>query len=320
MKWCKSCNSTHDAKAVVCPKDGSFLVQMQENQIDEELPQLKTVIGDHYELVAGPIRGSKRGVYKARHLLVDRTVIIKILLPELKHLGDVVQRFQNETKMMAMIAHPGVAHSLDMGLTPANNPYQVGEFCEGSTLDQLLRADEIETAELITVFNQLCHALDAVHKQKIVHLALKPNHIMVHFPAKNQVVTYLLDFYQSEEIGYQTQNAVDIPALFRNCGFPSPELLKGEKLDQRADVYSLGCVLFKALTGKAVFTGTDAKELARMHIEDKPKQLHQAAPGKSFPAVLNNCVMTALEKDPANRYQNMLDMQRDLMMIAPSLL
>ncbi len=119
---------------------------------------------------------------------------------------------------------------------------------------------------------------------------------MVNFPAKNEVDVKLIDFYEAERVGEHAQNTHDTPGLFEKCGFPSPELLQGKRVDARSDIYSLGCVLFKALTGHAPFSATDAKQLGLKHIEEKPKSLHQVNTQKDFPAVLNNCVMTALEK------------------------
>jgi len=130
----------------------------------------------------------------------------------------------------------------------------------------------------------------------------------------------IIDFYQTERSGSHPPNTHDTPGLFRTCGFPSPELLQGKRIDARSDIYSLGCVLYKALTGHAPFSGTDAKELGMKHIEEKPKALHQICTKRDYPAVLNNCVLTALEKEPERRFQNILEMKRELQMIAPSLL
>lgn len=320
MKWCPNCQASHPTQSATCPRDGAFLLDVVPTKVEEALPEINTTVGNGYELVAGPIRGSKNAIYKARHRLFDRTVVLKILLPNLKSLADYVERFNFEPKILSKISHKGIANIYDSGLLPGNSPFLVGEYCEGSSLDSLLRSDEIETAEIISVVGQLCDALDAVHKADYVHLGLKPNHIMVNFPAKNEVEVKLIDFYEAERAGEHAQNTHDTPGLFRKCGFPSPELLQGKRVDARSDIYSLGCVLFKALTGHAPFSATDAKQLGLKHIEEKPKSLHQVNTQKDFPAVLNNCVMTALEKEPENRFQNVLEMKRELLMIAPSLL
>lgn len=321
MKWCPNCQASHPTTAATCPKDGAFLLEVNPSQVvDDSLPKINTTVGNGYELVAGPILGSKSAVYKARHKLFDRTCVLKILLPNLKAFADFVDRFQHEAKILSQITDKGVATIFDVGVLPGNLPFQVGEYCEGTSLAELLRRDEIETAEIITAISQVCDALDAVHKKEYVHLALKPNHIMINFPAKDEVTAKVIDFYESERSGTHPQNTSDTPGLFRRCGFPSPELLQGKRVDSRSDIYSLGCILFKALTGHAPFSSTDAKELGRKHIEEKPKALHQVSTQRDFPAVLNNCVLTALEKDPEARFQNVLEMKRELQMIAPSLL
>ncbi len=320
MKWCPNCQASHPTQSATCPRDGAFLLDVDPTKVEEALPEINTTVGNGYELVAGPIRGSKNAIYKARHKLFDRTVVLKILLPNLKTLADYVERFNFESKILSKITHKGVANIYDVGLLPGNSPFLVGEYCEGSSLDALLRRDEIETAEIISAIGQVCDALDAVHQADYVHLGLKPNHIMVNFPAKNEVEVKLIDFYEAERSGEHAQNTHDTPGLFRKCGFPSPELLQGKRVDARSDIYSLGCVLFKALTGHAPFSATDAKQLGLKHLEEKPKSLHQVTTQRDFPAVLNNCVMTALEKEPENRFQNVLEMKRELLMIAPSLL
>jgi eukaryotic-like serine/threonine-protein kinase len=320
VKWCPNCQASHPTQSATCPRDGAFLLDVDPTKVEEALPEINTTVGNGYELVAGPIKGSKNAIYKASHRLFDRTVVLKILLPNLKTLADYVERFNFESKILSKISHKGIANIYDVGLLPGNSPFLVGEYCEGSSLDALLRRDEIETAEIISAIGQVCDALDAVHKADYVHLGLKPNHIMVNFPAKNEVEVKLIDFYEAERSGEHAQNTHDTPGLFRKCGFPSPELLQGKRVDARSDIYSLGCVLFKALTGHAPFSATDAKQLGLKHLEEKPKSLHQVSTQRDFPAVLNNCVMTALEKEPENRFQNVLEMKRELLMIAPSLL
>lgn len=270
--------------------------------------------------MAGPVKGSKNAVYKARHKLFDRTVVLKLLLPHLKGFADYVERFNNEAKILSQIIEKSVANIFDVGTMPGNIPFQVGEYCEGASLADLLRRDEIDTAEIISAMSLVCDGLDAVHKQDFVHLGIKPNHLMINFPSKNEVSAKIIDFYYAERSGTQVQNTSDTPGLFRNYGFPSPELLEGKRIDARSDIYSLGCVLFKALTGHAPFSATDAKELGKKHISEKPKSLHQVNTQQDYPAVLNNCVMTALEKNPEHRFQTVLEMKRELQMIAPSLL
>lgn len=320
MKWCPNCQASHPTQSTTCPKDGAFLLDVDAVKVEESLPSINTTVGNGYELVAGPIRGSKSAVYKARQKLFDRTVVLKILLPNLKGLADFVHRFQHESKIVSQISESHIASIFDTGTLPGNMPFQVGEYCDGASLAELLRRDEIEMSEIIGAASQVCDALDAVHKQDYVHLGLKPNHIMIHFLEKNQLSVKLIDFYYCERAGTHPPNTHDTPGLFRNCGFPSPELLQGKRIDARSDIYSLGCVLYKALTGHAPFSGTDAKELGMKHVEEKPKPLHQICTKRDYPAVLNNCVMTALEKEPERRFQNILEMKRELQMIAPSLL
>lgn len=305
---------------MTCPKDGTFLIEVDQSVVDDSLPQIGTTIGNGYDLIAGPLKGGKSAVYKAHHKLFDRTVVMKILLPNLRGLADFVEKFNFEAKIISQINHNGVANIYDVGVLPGNAPFQVGEYCEGSSLDALLRSEQIETAEIISAASQVCDALNAVHQQEYVHLAIKPNHIMVDFSERSAPRAKLIDFYESVRVGEHVHNTSDTPGLFRRCGFPSPELLQGKRVDARSDIYSLGCLLFKALTGHAPFSATDAKQLGMKHIEEKPKPLHQVCTQKDFPAVLNNCVMTALEKEPEHRFQNILEMKRELQMIAPSLL
>jgi len=320
VKWCPNCQASTQTTGVTCPKDGTFLIEVDQSVVDDSLPQIGTTIGNGYDLIAGPLKGGKSAVYKAHHKLFDRTVVMKILLPNLRGLADFVEKFNFEAKIISQINHNGVANIYDVGVLPGNAPFQVGEYCEGSSLDALLRSEQIETAEIISAASQVCDALNAVHQQEYVHLAIKPNHIMVDFSERSAPRAKLIDFYESVRVGEHVHNTSDTPGLFRRCGFPSPELLQGKRVDARSDIYSLGCLLFKALTGHAPFSATDAKQLGMKHIEEKPKPLHQVCTQKDFPAVLNNCVMTALEKEPEHRFQNILEMKRELQMIAPSLL
>ncbi|HEY9786367.1 MAG TPA: serine/threonine-protein kinase [Candidatus Obscuribacterales bacterium] len=300
-----------------CPRDGTFLVNAPEGH--GQLPALGTTIAS-YKLVAGPVLGSKTAMYKAAHTSMPRTVVFRMLLPKFTPAADIVARFHSEAKLTTLINHAYVVSIFDVGVTPDGNPYCIEDYFDGLPFDQYLKRPSTDINSMIEMFSKIAEALNQMHQKGIVHLALKPSHIIVVPGTDGKKEPRLIDFYQAEIINQARSPVQDLPSVFRDYGFPSPEFLSGKSLDGRSDIYSLGCLMYKSLTGQAPFTGRDAEELKRKHLEERPRRLNDCSPDRQFPSILNNCIMTALEKDPANRFTTAEELKRELMMITPTIL
>jgi serine/threonine-protein kinase len=145
-----------------------------------------------------------------------------------------------------------------------------------------------------------------------VHGSLKANHILLP-RLKDHETVKLIDLAQAQPPGRTRQfGAPELIDLFQTVGHPSPEELRGETIDQRADIYALGCMLYKILTGKAPFNGSSAEEIKQKHIEEAPPSLLSAFPQVSFPMQLEECVKRMLAKKPEDRHQSADDLALDL--------
>lgn len=321
MKWCPNCERSVETPMVTCPRDGTFLVMMYDQKA-AQLPELGYNIGGSYKLIAGPVVGGKSAVYKGVQFHIDRTVAIKLLLPQLMHAADIVSKFQSEAMIGSRLNNRYIAPVYDFGVLPEGIPYSVSEYCQGVNLNEYAKRDGVKTQDIIAIFVKILDALAHMHERDIVFLALKPNHVLVLDPSEENktVQPRLVDLSQAEIIGQKRLQVKDLPTVFRTYGFPAPEVLSGKKVDARSDIYSVGCLLYRALTGQAPFTGRDATELCRKHLEEKPLKLNDVRGDSELPAVLTTCVMTALEKNPEDRYASADELKRDLLMISPSIL
>ncbi len=246
-----------------------------------------------YQLESLVGRGGMGIVYRARHHKLDRTVALKLLLPDLVGDPQFVERFEREAKALAKLDHPGIVRIHDFG-TAGSFCFLVMEFVDGATLRDLLAAGHLSPADVLGMAPQLCDALQYAHEHRIVHRDIKPENILVDSEGRVR----LADFGLAKLLG-QDSAAPGLTRTRQGLGTPhymAPEQVQSaNQVDHRADLYSLGVVLYEMLTGQLPigrFQPPSAK----------------AAGVRGFDPV----VMKSLENDPALRYQAASDVGRDV--------
>ena len=251
-------------------------------------------------------RGGMGAVYRGRQISLDRPVAIKVLPPHLGGNEDFRKRFLLEAKAVAQISSPHVVQVYAAGVHEAHH-YFAMEFVEGEDLSHRLRHGyRPSAAEALELVIQAARGLAAAGELGIVHRDIKPGNMMV--TAKNQVK--LMDFglvrlARSEDTGLTRAGTI-----MGTVSYFSPEQGRGERCDQRTDIYALGVVFYELLTGSLPFTGEDATSVIYQHIHVKPKLPRTINP--AIPENYQAVVLTCLQKDPAHRYQNAQEMIADL--------
>jgi serine/threonine-protein kinase len=255
-------------------------------------------VGD-YVLGSLIARGGCAAVYHARHREDARHVALKLLDPALAAQPKMVERFLREVEVVNRLHHPGIVVIHEVGLIPLRRPYYVMEYLPGGTLDSLLRdRGRFSPEEVLDVLEPVCDALGAAHEAGVVHRDVKASNIAF---GDDRRTVKLLDFgiakLLSPEPGY--------PGLTtggRQLGTPTimaPEQILGGPVDARVDVYALGVLVYRLLTGRPPFEGRSLAALARQHLEEPPPRPSRAAKGA---AALDHVVLRCLEKRPERRY------------------
>ena len=265
------------------------------------MPSLEQLQNGRYTVLKRLGEGGKGIVFKARDTVLNRVVAIKMLKTPVTT-GEAYTRFITEAQSVAKLNHPNIVSIHDIGKEDGKQ-FFVLEFVEGHSLRDLIESSPEGKCDVPTILRigiDVCNALQYAHSQGILHRDMKPENIMI----TEQGVAKLMDFGLARMLGQprQTQDGVIVGTV----AYVAPEIALGKGADPRSDLYSLGAVLYEAVTGKPPFPGEDPVKIIFSHIHDYP-----VSPDKSNPKVLpalSGCVMRLLEKDPEKRYQSAADL------------
>lgn len=311
-KLCPKCLGRYPTEFNVCPKDATPLEQAPE----EGDPLLGAILGGTYQVKRVLGEGGMGKVYEAGHLrLGSRRFAVKVLHAEYARHTDVLSRFQREAEAAASIDHTHVLEVFDVSRTEDGRPYIVGEFLEGEDFHEYLeKHGKVDVQAAVAITRQLCGALKAAHDAGIVHRDLKPENVYVLHGRtlvgrKGAPFVKILDFGISKIAGKET-NLTRTGMIMGTPNYMAPEQARGEKVDHRADVYALGAILYRMLTGKRAFEGTDAGAVITAVLNEDPKRPRSIEP--SIPEAIEIVIQRAMAKDKTERYQSMEEFDRDL--------
>jgi serine/threonine protein kinase len=310
MKSCPTCKSTYPADFTLCPKDGATLRSTTELEVG-------AIIRGKYEVLAKLGEGGMGAVYKVRNVHFDEVGALKIVSTRLLDDTAFLQRFRSEALVMRRLAHPHAVRVQDFDETDDGRPFMVMEYVEGRSLDSLLAEGPLAPSRAVHIAMQACEALEAAHRLGIIHRDIKPSNIMVSCAPEGGDTVKVFDFGIAKiKEGSKLRAGASLTQTGFVVGTPaymSPEQcqgLRGERLDGRTDLYSLGIVLFEALTGRVPFQAESSVELLMAHIQAKPPDPREIR--AELPPELVSIVLQALEKDPAKRFGSAEEMRRAL--------
>jgi tRNA A-37 threonylcarbamoyl transferase component Bud32 len=285
-------------------------------------PAVGTIVADKYR-VEGPLgEGGMGTVVLATHVALDQRVAIKFLLPEALKNEDSVERFLREARVAAKVRSDHVARVHDVGTLEGGVPYIVMEYLQGSDLGGLIaRHGFLPIEEVCEISLQACEALAEVHAAGIVHRDLKPTNLFVTRRADGSPAVKLLDFGISKLAPGADETGIDpaltaTTAIMGSPSYMSPEQLKSTKeVDHRTDVWSLGTVLYEAITGKPAFRGETLPQTCAMIAADDPVAPSSLREG--IPHELDQAILGCLRKNPDER-ERLVDLSRALARFAPA--
>lgn len=252
-----------------------------------------------YELLERLGHGSMAEVYKAFQPGVDGFVASKILHSHRAESDDFVARFQREARAIERLKHPNIVGSVDFGIEDGTH-YMVMDYIAGGTLSDYLKQHHcLPVAEALAIGVQLAEALDHAHQQGMIHRDIKPSNVMFVDNTHSQVM--LTDFGLARLRDDATALTLS-GSLIGTPTYMSPEAVRGEACDKRADLYSLGVVLYELVTGKTPYTANTPYSMMM-------KQTNEPLPSpctlnSTLPTAVEHLLLKALAKDPADRYQS----------------
>lgn len=262
------------------------------------------LLSGRYELLEKIGDGGMAVVYKAKDKLLNRFIAVKILRPEFTKDAAFVENFKRESQAAAGLSHPNVVGVYDVG-REGNINYIVMELIEGKTLNEIIKEEApMDYRKVIDITKQVASALKVAHKNKIIHRDVKPHNIMV----TNEGVVKLADFGIAKAVNDATLSTGS--KIIGSVHYFSPEQARGNYVDERSDIYSLGIVMYEMLTGTVPFDGDNPVTVALKHINEEVRPPSEIVSG--IPPALERCVLKATSKYQTNRYSSAEELIEEL--------
>ncbi|MDZ4837724.1 MAG: serine/threonine-protein kinase [Candidatus Melainabacteria bacterium] len=312
---CAKCQFEDDTGLKICPRDGSPMTSRGKD------PLIGQMIADKYEILSMLGKGGMSVVYKAKHNMMNREVAVKMLRPELVAVPQLLQRFKQESNAVSALRHPNIVTVFDYGLmSETGTPYLIMDYLEGDTLADILKRDKFLTPErAIPMFAQACDALAHAHDQGVIHRDIKPANLLIRNEKNGEESLTVFDFGIAKLLGQDGSTIHKLTTSGEVFGSPlymSPEQCGGEHISKKTDIYSLACVFYECLCGKPPLGGTSPMETLMKHVNEDPPMLSEmASPAvqSEIPEKLEDAIMQALMKDPADRQIDMREFRDQIL-------
>jgi tRNA A-37 threonylcarbamoyl transferase component Bud32/DNA-binding CsgD family transcriptional regulator len=306
---CQKCGARFSSEARLCAYDGTSLTPLSDD------PLIGTVFADRYDIMTQIGVGGMSTVYKARHKFMGSHVAIKILAPRLVPDLKNIKRFRQEAQVTSTLTHPNIVTAHDFGITPQGQIFLIMDYIEGRTLAAVIEEQgSLPLDRALNIFVQLCDALEHAHRRKVIHRDLKPGNIIISQDEDGEHVK-VVDFgiaKISRDIGPHNGSLTVQGEVFGSPVYMSPEQCTDSSMDQRSDLYSLGCLMFESLTGCPPFCGSNTCETIRQQVFETTPAMQDVCEHK-VPGQLEQVVRRCLEKDPASRFKSAGEVREELM-------
>lgn len=282
------------------------------DQLAEHLPA-GYVVGDKYVIKGVLGEGGNGTVYEGEHTQIGHRVAIKVVHKALADSAETVARFTREARICGTIRNRNVGQVYDVGELPSGAPYMVMELHEGRSLAKMLaESGPLPFAVALDVAQQLLVGLQATHESSVVHRDVKPDNIMIVRESSGHMLVKLVDFGIGKSLtaDISSRSVTQEGVVIGSPDYMSPEALRGEEVDLRADIYAAGVVLYEMITGRVPFDAGSMTELFVAILRDPVPPVRQRRP--ECPVQLERVIEKAMQRDSAERYRSASEMREVL--------
>jgi serine/threonine-protein kinase len=307
VRQCPTCGELFPGDYRVCPRDAIDLVEPDAGAD----PLLGAVLNDTYQIVRMVGEGGMGRVYEARHTrLTSRTHAVKVLHEFHARHREITERFCREAETTSAVRHENVIEVFDIDATEHGIPYIVYEFLRGEDLGELLdRVGSLPESVCAQILQQVCRALQAAHDVGVVHRDLKPENLYIE-SGRSPPAVKLLDFGIARVEDPATAMHTRTGVIMGTPAFMAPEQAMGSKVDHRADIYSVGAILYRMSTGRCAHEREDPAQTLSALLTEEPARPREIAPHIS--GAFELVIQRAMSRDVETRYQSMLELEAEL--------
>jgi serine/threonine-protein kinase len=265
------------------------------------------LVDQKYRIVRFIGRGAWASVYEGVNSRIGRRVAIKVLSDEAIQKPGIVERFEREAQAATRIDSPHVVHVFDLGVLADGRPYIVMELLEGQTLERLMhQIRPLPENDALAIVSQILEGLDYLHSQGVIHRDLKPQNIMLCSDGSLRI----MDFGIAKVAASRRMTFGGFSPTMGTPDYMAPEQVKGQRGDERTDIYSVGAILYEMLTGRVPFEGQNAYMIMNARLLGDP-----VAPRTHNPSIrpqVEEVVLHAMARDPSHRYPSVAEMKAEV--------
>src|SRR5262245_45492933 len=261
--------------------------------------------------------GGQGTVYRATDAKLGRCVVIKVLPPELTAKKANLKRFEREARLASSLDHPNICTIFDFDEVDGVH-FIAMQHVEGKTVRRLVAGRPLELKTAVLIGLQVADALAVAHSRGIIHRDIKSGNVMVTPSGQVKVLDFglakLLDDVEAQDSGIHRTELTEVGVPYGTATYAAPEQARGDRVDKRADVFSMGVLLYEMLTGTWPFQGRTTIDVRHAVLHDPPRPISELRTSP-IPPRLQKIVDRALEKEPKDRFQNMGDFRNELRLV-----